>query len=108
VEATNRALTVYPKDGLQKRLRFVEAGLDVEVMQGQISKASLDRGKLRLTLELSDPSGLAKKSNISVSGLPSGDYKVTQGKFSHHVSVRRNLVLDVPMQEANHVEIESD
>jgi hypothetical protein len=108
VEATKRALIVYPQDGLRKRLRFVDAGLDIEVMPGQIKKASLGRGKLGLTLELSDPSGLAKKSNISVSGLPSGNYKVTQGKFSRQVSVQRNLVLDVPMQEANHVEIESD
>jgi hypothetical protein len=107
VEATDRALTVYPKDGLQKRLRFVEAGLNVEVMQGQIKKASLDRGKFSLTLEISDPSGLAKKSNISVNGLPSGKYKVTQGRSSRHVSVQRNLVLDVPIQEANHVQIES-
>jgi hypothetical protein len=107
VEATDRVLTMYPKDGLRKRIRFVETGLDVEVMQGQIRKASLSRGKLKLALEITDSTGLAKKSVISIDGLPAGNYKVTQGRSSHQVSVQKNLTLNVPMQDASHVEIEA-
>jgi Family of unknown function (DUF5695) len=107
IESTDHAVTVYPKDGLRKRMRFVEAGIDVEVTQGQIKKASLDRGKVRLALEISDPTGLTQKAQISIDGLASGNYKVTHGKSSRNVSVKQNLTLSVPMQDAAHVEIEA-
>jgi hypothetical protein len=106
LEATDRALTVYPKDGLRKRLRFVESAIDIEVTQGQINKASLHRGKPALTLDVSDPAGLAKKAALSIAGLPSGNYKVTHGRSSRQVSVQRDLTFDAPMQEADHIEIE--
>jgi hypothetical protein len=106
VEATDHALTVYPKDGLRKRIRFVETAIDVQVMQGQIKKASLHRGKAGLTLEVSDPTGFAKKAAISISGLPSGTYKVTHGGSTRRVSVDHSLDVEVPMQEASHIEIE--
>jgi hypothetical protein len=48
-------------------------------MQGQIKRASLSRGKPKLSLEVSDPSGLAKKSTISFEGLPAGNYKLSHG-----------------------------
>jgi hypothetical protein len=107
VEATDHAITVYPKDGLRKRLRFVESAIDVEVGEGQIRKATLTRGKPKLSFEISDPSGFAKKSTISIAGLPAGGYKVTQGSSSRRVSADKNLILTVPMTEAGHIEVES-
>ena len=106
LEVTDRALTVYPKDGLRKRVRFVEAAIDIDVIQGQINKASLRRGKSALTLDVSDPTGLIRKAAISVDGLPTGTYKVTHGRTSRQVSVEHNLSFDAPMQEASHMEIE--
>jgi Family of unknown function (DUF5695) len=106
VESTGHAITVYPKDGLRKRIRFVEAGINVEVMQGQIKKASLDRGKVRLALEIADSTGLAKTAEISIGGLAAGNYKVTQGKSTRSVTVKQKLTLKVPMQDASHVEVE--
>ena len=106
VEATERALTVYPKDGLQKRVRFVEAAIDVEVMQGQIKRASLSRGKPKLSLEVSDPSGLAKKSTILFDGLPAGSYKLTHGKSTRRVTVDGRLSIDLPMRDARQIGIE--
>lgn len=106
VEATDRALTVYPKDGLGGRVRFVEDAIDLEVMPGQIQKVSLLRGKRSLTLEVSDPSGLGKKAGISVAGLPAGSYKVIHGRSSSRTTVEHNLMIDVPMSDATHIEIE--
>ena len=106
VEATDRDLTAFPKDGLQKRLRFVEAQIDVEVMPGQIRRARLTRGKPKLSLELSDPSGLAKKAGVSIDGLPAGDYKVSHGKSSRRVAVNGPFTIDVPMMEARQIQIE--
>ena len=106
VEATDRALTVYPNDGLQKRLRFAEAKIDVEVMPGQIKRAVLSRGKPKLSLEVSDPSGLAKKSTISFDGLPAGNYNLSHGKSARRVSVNGTLSIDLPMPDARQVEIE--
>jgi hypothetical protein len=106
VEATDRELTVLPKDGLQKRLRFVEAGIDVEVMPGQIKRARLTRGKPRLSLELLDPSGLAKKASISIDGLAAGNYKLSHGKSSRRVTVNGTFAIDVPMADARQVDIE--
>jgi hypothetical protein len=106
VEATDRALTVYPKDGLQKRVRFVEAAIDVEVTQGQIKRASLSRGKPKLLLEVWDPSGLAKKSTILFDGLPAGSYKLTHGKSTRRVTVNGPLSVDLPMRDAHQIGIE--
>jgi hypothetical protein len=106
VEATNSALTVYPKDGLQKRLRFVEAAIDVEVMQGQIKRASLSRGEPKLSLEISDASALAKKSTISVDGLPAGNYKLSHGKSARRVTVNGTFSIDLPMRDARQIKIE--
>jgi hypothetical protein len=106
VEATERGLTAYPKDGLQKRLRFVEAGINVEVMPGQIKTARLSRGKPKLSLEVFDPSGLAKKSTVSVDGLPAGNYKVSHGKSAHRATVNGTVNVDVPMRDAHQIEIE--
>jgi hypothetical protein len=107
VEATDQALTVYPKDGLRKRLRFVEAALDVEVTPGQIQKASFRRGRPGLSLDISDSTGLAKKTTVSIDGFPSGNYKLAHGGSSRRVSVQGNLSIDVPIREASHIEIES-
>jgi hypothetical protein len=106
LEATDQALTAYPKDGLRKRLRFVESAIDIDVTQGQINKASLHRGNPALTLDVSDPTGLAKKAAVSVVGLPAGNYQVTHGRSSREVSVQHNLTFEAPMQEATHIEIE--
>ena len=106
VEATDRDLSVVPKDGLQKRLRFVEAAIDVEVMPGQIKRAVLSRGKPKLSLELSDPSGLAKKASVSIDGLPAGNYRLSHGKSSRRVTVNGTFSIDVPMSEAREIEIE--
>jgi len=107
VEATDQALTVYPRDGLRKRLRFVEAALDVEVAQGQIKKASFRRRRPGLSLDISDSTGLAKKTTVSIDGLPSGNYKLSHGGSSRRVSVQGNLRFDVPIREASRIEIES-
>jgi hypothetical protein len=106
VEATESDLTVYPKDGLQKRLRFVEAAIDVEIMQGQIKTARLTRGKPKLSLQVTDPSGLAKKSTISVDGLPAGNYTLSHGKSGRRVTVNGTLSIDLPMRDAHQIEIE--
>ncbi len=106
LEATDQALTVYPRDGLRKRLRFVDSAIDIDVTQGQINKASLRRGKPALTLDVSDPTGLSKKVAVSIVGLPPGNYRVTHGRSSRQVSIQNNLSFDAPMQEANHIEIE--
>jgi Family of unknown function (DUF5695) len=106
LEATDRVLAVYPKDGLRKRVRFVKAAINVEVTQGQINKVSLRRGQPALTLDVSDTVGLIRKAAISVEGLPAGNYKVTHGRTSRQVSVQHVLSFDAPMQEAGSIEIE--
>jgi hypothetical protein len=107
VEVTDQALTVYPKDGIRKRVRFVDAALDVEVMQGQIRKASFRRGRPGLSLDISDSSGLANKTAVSIDGLPPGNYRLAHGGSSRRVSVHGNLCFDVPIGEASHIEIMS-
>ncbi|MGB7434561.1 MAG: DUF5695 domain-containing protein [Candidatus Acidiferrum sp.] len=106
VEATDDALTAYPKDGLRKRVRFMEAGVDAEALTGQINKVSLTRGKAKLQLEVVDPTGLAKQASISVNGLPAGNYRLAHGRTSRRVSVEGNLSVVVPMAEAHRIEIE--
>jgi hypothetical protein len=107
VEATDQSLTVYPKDGLRKRVRFVEGAIDLEVTAGQIEKASLGRGSRSLSLDISDSAGLAQKTTVSIDGLPSGTYKLAHGNSSRRISVQGNLTVDVPIHEASHIEIES-
>jgi len=61
-------------------------------MPGQIKRARLTQGKPKLSLELSDPSALAKKASISVDGLPAGNYKLSHGKSSRRVTVNGTLM----------------
>jgi Family of unknown function (DUF5695) len=106
VEATEQVLTVHPKDGLRKRIRFVESGIDIAVGQGQVTRASLSRDKSVLRLEIADPAGVAKNSVITVRGLPPGkSYKVRHGGSAHPVTGSGEITFTVPMSEAGHIEI---
>jgi hypothetical protein len=105
VDATDSALTVYPMDGLRKRVRFVESGIDLAVLPGQIQKASLSRGNSLLVLEILDPSHLSTNATISIDGLAAGSYQVRHGRSSRRISVDGRFEFNVPISEAGHIEI---
>ncbi|HEU4983177.1 MAG TPA: DUF5695 domain-containing protein [Acidobacteriaceae bacterium] len=104
VERDGPTLIAYPKDGLRKRLRFNDASIDLEVMQGHINKATIDASR-NLRLEISDGTGLVKRVGIVVRGLSPGRYRIKHGPSTHAIEVRDVLETTVPMSQASHIEI---
>lgn len=92
-------ITVHPKDGLRKRLRFVEEKIDIEATTGEIEAATLDREKTALTFQLTDSTGHVKTLRMRVSGLPQGDYEIAHGASRKKLPVAGVLRLEFPFAE---------
>jgi hypothetical protein len=106
LEADDKSVTVYPTDGVAKRLRFVERKVDLEVTRGQFKRVTLARQTDSLVLDVGDPSGFAKTAAVTISGLQSGAYNVVHGKSRKHVSSDGSLEVVVPISDAHHIEIQ--
>ena len=105
VEASQNEIRAYPKDGLKKRLMFVEQKIHVEATQGELNQVTLDAGG-RLELRMSDSTGLVQKAEVEVKGLEPGNYRVRRGRSSARVQVSDTLKLSVPIGQAKVIRIE--
>lgn len=106
VESSGKGIAVYPKDGLRKRVRFVEEKLDFEATQGEIKQLTLSHSGHSIELRMGDSSGLVKNAQISVTGLAAAKYRVRHGKSSRTMSSSGSLQLTVPMAQAGMIRIE--
>jgi hypothetical protein len=79
VESSAQGVSVVPKDGVRKRVRFVEDKVDVEATQGEIAQLAWNKGRHTLELQVTDPTGLVKTAAVNVRGLEAGSYKVSSG-----------------------------
>ncbi|HWG59190.1 MAG TPA: DUF5695 domain-containing protein [Candidatus Acidoferrales bacterium] len=105
-DAAGSVLTVTPKDGLKKRLRFVEAKIDLEATQGELNQVRFDSARHLLELQMGDSTGLVKTAAIAVRGLPSGKYKISRGKSPQSVAEGGVLEIQAPMADARRLTIE--
>jgi hypothetical protein len=105
-EETGDTVSVWPKDGLRKRVRFAEEKVDIEATQGEIERVGLDVKKQALELEMSDSTGLAKTAALEIRGLEKGTYRVSRGKSRQSTDADGVLTIEVPMREAGRIRIE--
>jgi hypothetical protein len=82
VMSTSEKVTVIPYDGLRKRVFFAEQKIEVEALAGEINEVSLSRAD-RISLAMTDSTGLAKQAILRVHGLADGKYHITSGDESH-------------------------
>ncbi len=55
---------------------------------------------------MEDPTGLVKNVQLTIRGLPSGEYAITAGETSSHAAVAGPLNLSVPVTAAATIRVE--
>jgi hypothetical protein len=106
VQVDGDRVTAKLRDGLRKRLRFVETRIDVEAEKGEIVSATADASGHFLTLEMADSTSLVTTTRIIVKGLVPGRYSISYGNKSETRAVSGALTLEWPLREAGRVTIE--
>lgn len=106
VEAAGNRVTAKIRDGLRKRLRFVESRVDIEAEKGEIVTAAIDSAGGSLVIEAADSTGLVAAGRVVVRGLVPGRYSVTYGKRREIRAVSGALVLEWPLREAGKISID--
>ena len=106
VEAAGEAITVYPQDGLKKRVRFVDERIDLEATQAELNRLVWDKPRKALELEMSDSTGLVKTAAVVIQGLEKAEYRVSYGRSSKGVASDGTVTLEVPISEARRIRIE--
>ncbi len=104
-EARGDEISVVPKDGVRKRIRFVDAKLDIEATQGEISRLSWNSARNSLNLEMEDSTGHVKTVALSVRGLAKGEYKVRYGRSSRTVSSDGTVSIEAPIAQARKIQL---
>ncbi|MBP1598633.1 MAG: hypothetical protein H6Q05_4010 [Acidobacteria bacterium] len=105
VQAEGSKVTATLRDGLKKRLRFVDSRIDVEAEKGEILRATSDASGRSLALEMADSTSLAEAARIVIAGLAPGRYSVSYGTRTETRTVDNTLVLEWPLREAKGVRI---
>jgi len=106
VEVTGQAITVYPQDGLKKRVRLVDEKIDLEATQAELNRLVWDKPHKALELEMGDSTGLVKTAAVVIQGLEKAEYKVSYGRSSKRVSSDGTVTLEVPISEARRIRVE--
>jgi hypothetical protein len=97
LEVRDSILTVYPKDGLRKRIVFVEDEVSIELVKGQIKSVVFDRTTKRLVLQLDDTSGLVEDAQLIVKGLERGKHSIVFKGSELEVEAEGTLEASVPL-----------
>ena len=108
LELTQERIKVHPKDGLKKRVTFVDEKIDIEATTGEINTVILNRADRSLEFEMGDSTGLVKLAQLTIQGLPAGRYRVTDKHGLQQISVAEKLELSVPIAEAGILSIERE
>jgi Family of unknown function (DUF5695) len=106
LESTPPSLTVFPHDGVRKRVRFVDDKIDLEATQGEINQVTLHPGGRSLEIVIGDSTGLVETAAATVQGLQSGEYRLSYGRSAHRVTSSNGTVtVSAPIAEA-HIRLE--
>lgn len=106
VEVSSGSVRVYPRDGVRKRLRFVEENIDIEMATGEIQAVAHRQPDRYLEIQTGDSTGIVRTVNLAVRGLPQGPYKVSTAHYASQVKVTDTLDLSFPLAEAKVITIE--
>jgi hypothetical protein len=93
-------ITATLRDGLRKRLRFIEQKLDVEAQKGEIVSATLEVSSGSLTLAMADSTSLSPGARVVITGLAPGKYSVSYGSQKTTQSVKDSLILEWSLKDS--------
>ena len=98
LELTLEKIKVYPRDGLKKRVRFVEEKMNIEVATAEIQTVTLDRSDKSLEFRMADSTGIVKTIQMTITGLERGEYRVGSGDSAQRVTASDSLKVAVPLR----------
>jgi len=105
IASSNNVTRAYPKDGLKKRIMFVDDEIDIEARKGEIESVTLNRTSRSLEIHMVDSTHLVKKAEIVLKGLDNGVYEIKHGKTVEETRISKSLKLSVPINEADKIVI---
>lgn len=98
-------ISVTPKDGLRKRVRFVTEKVDVEATRGELNHVSWDGAKKSLELEMEDSTGLVRTVAVTVRGLEKGEYKISYMGGGKSASSNGTMEFELPIRGAKRITV---
>jgi hypothetical protein len=96
LELTPDKIKVYPRDGLKKRVGFVQEKISIEAATAEIQTVTLDRADKSLEFRMADSTGIVKTIQMTIHGLEKGNYKIAYGNSEQRASASETLNVAVP------------
>ncbi len=107
VEQTEDGLVVCPRDGLRKRVRLVDEGIDIETRQGEIDTLVYDRSSASIILHMDDSTGLVHTVKAKIEGFGAEEVRVSFGDDTRTVDASDGLTITVPVDKASAICLET-
>jgi hypothetical protein len=105
VEAAEEKLSVFPQDGVKKRVLFAAERIDLEAKSSEITEVVLYPGRDEIHLRMADSTELAKNAIVTVRGLPDGLYQIKNKHSTRRIASKGDLTINVPIVEADRIEL---
>ncbi len=105
VQSAAGEVVATPNDGVRKRLRFVAEKIDLNAASGEFEKVALRGGGTELLVRMGDSTGLVKTAQVTIRGLPAGNYEVRHAGRPERMAVTDAMTLRVPMAAAGQIAI---
>jgi len=105
LESTPEKIKVYPRDGLKKRVMFVEEKISIEAATAEIETVTLNRADKSLELRMADSSGFVKTIQMTITGLERGDYRVGYGDSEQRLTAWDSLKVAIPLKAGEAITI---
>ncbi len=106
VQVAGSRVTARPRDGLRKRLRFMESRVDLEAEKGEIISATADTSGRYVALEMGDSTSLVEEVRVVVKGLQPGSYSIAYGARKETRSISDTVILEWPLKESRSIVVQ--
>lgn len=103
VSERDGAISVWPKDGLRKRVRFVDRNIELLATKGEFREVVLHGSSRVLTLSFEDSTGLIEEAQFGVNGLGKGIWELRYGRERKQVNGDDMHDITVPIQYAGEI-----
>jgi hypothetical protein len=105
VENETNEVRVFPKDGVRKRVLIVPDKVQVTLRRGEIKSLTFNRKSPGLNFHIEDTTGIVKTVPATIEGLEPGEYRVRTGNSEFQVRGSEKLEFEVPMEDAQSLQI---
>jgi hypothetical protein len=106
VSESANEIRVVPKDGLRKRVMLVSDKLNIEATRGEINVVAFNRASHSLHLEMEDSTGVAKTIQLTIDGMPAGEYALRIRDSESRLQASGAITLSIPVEEATSITLQ--